>query len=310
MKVCFIGVGSIARRHIRNLVDIFRDTKESLEIDAVRRADSAYCDELKYLSKIYKSYAELPNDYDVIFITNPTEYHAESLLALQNKSKHFFIEKPVVSLNTEHILDGFTAKDDSIYYVACPLRFHKVIQYLRDNLVLEDVLSVRAICSSYLPDWRPDTDYRKTYSAKASLGGGVSIDLIHEWDYLSYLFGFPSSVQMFMGKVSELDIDCEDYSIYIAKYKSMVAEVHLDYFGRVPVRKIEIFTKYETIVGDLIKGTVSFLGSGKSIALNEERDAFQKRELIFFISLLRQKDLAYNDIYHAIKVLHLSQGKI
>ncbi len=310
MKVCFIGVGSIARRHIRNLVDIFCNKTDCLEIDALRHHDSAYCDELKYLSKIYNSYAELPNDYDVIFITNPTEYHAETLLTLQNKGKHFFIEKPVVSLNTEHILDGFTAKDDSIYYVACPLRFHKVIQYIRDNLVLEDVLSVRAICSSYLPDWRPDTDYRKTYSAKASLGGGVSIDLIHEWDYLSYLFGFPSSVQMFMGKVSELDIDCEDYSIYIAKYKSMVAELHLDYFGRVPVRKIEIFTKYETIVGDLIKGAVSFLGSGKSIALNEERDSFQKRELKYFLSLLDNKNIAYNDISHAIKVLNLSQGKV
>lgn len=310
MKVCFIGVGSIAKRHIRNLVEIFNDKTEHLEIEAVRRAESTVCDEQKYLSKIYNSYVELPDDYDVIFITNPTEYHAETLLALQNKAKHFFIEKPVVSLNTEPLLDGFAVRKNSIYYVACPLRYHKVIQYLKENLVVDDVLSIRAICSSYLPDWRPNTDYRKTYSAKASLGGGVSIDLIHEWDYISYLFGFPSFVKMIKGKISELEIDSDDYSIYIAKFKSMIAEVHLDYFGRVPVRKIEIFTKYETIVGDLIKGTVSFLGSGKSIALNEERDSFQKRELKYFLSLLDNKNIAYNDISHAIKVLNLSQGKV
>lgn len=308
MKVCFIGVGSIARRHIRNLVDIFCDKKELLEIDALRRADSVDCNELKYLSKIYNSHTELPHDYDVIFITNPTEYHAETLLSLQNKGKHFFIEKPVVSLNTEHLLDNFAAKNDSVYYVACPLRFHKVIQYLKENLVLDDVISIRAICSSYLPDWRPDTDYRITYSAKSSLGGGVSIDLIHEWDYISYLFGFPSSVKMFRGKISELDIDSDDYSIYIAEYNSMIAELHLDYFGRAPVRQIEIYTKNETIIGDLIKGTVSFLVSGKNIVLNEDRDDFQKRELKFFISLLDNKNYIYNDISHAIKVLHLSQG--
>lgn len=310
MKVCFIGVGSIAKRHIRNLVDIFCEQSEFIEIDALRRTDSSYCDELKYLSNIYNSYEELPSDYDVIFITNPTEYHAEALLSLQNKSKHFFIEKPVVSLNTEYLLNNFYAKDDSICYVACPLRYHKVIQYLKETLVLDEVISIRAICSSYLPDWRPYTDYRKSYSAKSSLGGGVSIDLIHEWDYISYLFGFPDSVKMFRGKISELEIDSDDYSIYIARYKSMIAELHLDYFGRVPVRQIEIYTKNETIQGDLIKGTVSFLRSGKSIDLKEARDDFQKRELLYFFSLLDKKNNDYNDLHHAIKVIHLSQGKI
>ena len=115
---------------------------------------------------------------------------------------------------------------------------------------------------------------------------------------------------MFKGNVSELEIDSDDFSIYIAKFKSMIAELHLDYFGRVPVRKIEIFTKYETIIGDLIKGTVSFLGAGKIITLNEDRDSFQKRELKYFLSLLDNKNIAYNDISHAIKVLNLSQGKV
>lgn len=310
MKVCFIGVGSIARRHIRNLVDLLNEKKELIEIDALRRADSVYCDELKYLSKVYCSYAELPNDYDVIFITNPTEYHAQALLALQNKSRHFFIEKPLVSLNTESILDNFVSKNDSVYYVASPLRYHKVIQYLKENLSLDDVLSIRAICSSYLPDWRPNIDYRNTYSAKASLGGGVSIDLIHEWDYISYLFGFPSSVKMIKGRISDLEIDSDDYSIYIAKFNSMIAEIHLDYFGRFPERKIEIITKEDKVVGDLIKGTVSYLKSNKIITLKEDRDGFQKRELKHFMSLLDSNDTAFNDIHHALKVLHLTQGLV
>ena len=71
-------------------------------------------------------------------------------------------------------------KYGSTYYVACPLRYNAVIQYIKDNIDLQDVISVRSISSSYLPDWRPGVDYRKTYSAKKELGGGVSIDLIHE----------------------------------------------------------------------------------------------------------------------------------
>lgn len=307
MKVCFIGVGSIARRHIRNLIDLFCNKEESLEIDALRRPDSEYCDEIKYVTKVYNSYADLPNDYDVIFITNPTEYHAQTLLNLQNKSKHFFIEKPLVSLNTENLLDNFVAKTNSVYYVASPLRYHKVILYLKENIVLDDVLSIRVICSSYLPDWRPNIDYRKTYSAKSSLGGGVSIDLIHEWDYISFLFGLPSNIKMFKGRISELDIDSDDYSIYIAKFNSMIAEIHLDYFGRVPIRKIEIFTKNDTVIGDIIKGTVSYLGADTIINLSEDRDSFQKRELNHFMSLI-EDNTSYNDIQNAIKILNITQG--
>lgn len=310
MKVCFVGVGSIAKRHIRNLVDIFQKIGEPLVIDALRRIDSLFCEEQKYLTNIYTNYAELPCDYDVIFITNPTEYHAESLLALQNKSKHFFIEKPLVSLNSEPLLKNFSPQKDSVYYIACPLRYHKVIQYIKYNLVLDDVLGVRVICSSYLPDWRPYTDYRKTYSAKSSLGGGVSTDLIHEWDYISYLFGFPSSLKMLKGRVSDLEIDSDDYAIYIARFDSMIAEVHLDYFGRKNIRQIEIYTKTDTIVGDLVKGSVSFLVSGEKISLDEDKDGFYKRELQYFISLLSQKKNAYNDLDNALKVLHLSQGDI
>ena len=62
-------------------------------------------------------------------------------------------------------------------------------QYVKNNVDLSKVYSARAISSSYLPDWRPGQDYRTTYSAHKDMGGGVSIDLIHEWDYLSWLFG-------------------------------------------------------------------------------------------------------------------------
>jgi predicted dehydrogenase len=172
------------------------------------------------------------------------------------------------------------------------------------------VLSVRSISSSYLPEWRPGTDYRNTYSAHKELGGGVSIDLIHEWDYLAYLFGFPQAVSCTIGKKSDLEIDTDDFAIYIAEYKDKIAEVHLDYFGRAAIRTIELITKEDTIIGDLIGQTVTYLKSGKRIQFNEERDDYQKRELRYFLQTMEERKAGNNEISHAIRVLKLTQGGI
>lgn len=196
LKVLFVGVGSIAKRHIRNLQAIMNTRGIKCQADAYRRPGSNIVPD--GINNVFHDLNEVPDDYDAIFITNPTERHLETLKAFHNKGRHFFIEKPVVSLHQIEEAKGFRLRDDSVYYVACPLRFNAVIQYIKQNINPCDVISIRSISSSYLPDWRPGLDYRKTYSAHKDMGGGVSIDLIHEWDYLTYLFGWPERVHSYI----------------------------------------------------------------------------------------------------------------
>lgn len=309
MKVCFVGIGSIAKRHIKNLSEICNAQGIELSIDALRRSSSRG-DMPECIKNVFTSVADLPKDYDVIFITNPTEYHADSLIELHDHAKHFFIEKPVTSYNTMGKLAGFQSRPDSVYYVACPLRYTGVLQYIKENVDVSNVNAVRSISSSYLPDWRPGTDYRNTYSAHKDLGGGVGIDLIHEWDYLVYLFGMPDEVKSFSGKVSSLEIDSDDYAIYIAKYPNMTAELHLDYYGRETIRTVEIYTDTDTIVGDFVKSEVRFLKSGKTVSLKEVRDDSQKRELEHFIDVIKNKIPSENAIENALRVLNLTKGII
>ena len=308
MKVCFVGIGSIAKRHIGNLCDICKELEIPVQIDALRRETSAVSDTPAAVAEVYTDASQLPSDYDIMFITNPTEYHADMLQRLHDKAGHFFIEKPITSVDTIDKLKGFTPRSGSVYYVACPLRYTNVISYLKRELNVENVNSVRCISSSYLPDWRPGTDYRKTYSAHKDLGGGVDIDLIHEWDYLNYLFGMPCDVKSFMGKVSKLEIDSCDYAIYIAEYDNMIAELHLDYFGRKSMRTMEIFTDDDTIIADLISGTVKYCCSGRVIDLAEDRDSFQKKELRSFLKTVTEGKESLNDILTAVKTLKLTQG--
>lgn len=311
LKVCFVGIGSIAKRHILNLQAICRENNIALFVDALRSSQRPLPEEIeRAVQNVYFDYADVPDDYDVIFITNPTEFHLDALKKMRDKGKNFFIEKPLVSYQKLDEVFTVDYRDDQVYYVACPLRYTNVIQYLKNNLDISRVISVRAISSSYLPDWRPGTDYRNTYSAHKDLGGGVSIDLIHEWDYLQYLFGQPERIFYTYGKKSQLELDCEDYAIYVAEYKDKVAELHLDYFGRQTIRQVEIFTDTDTIVGDLVHSRISYLKSGEVIDLSENRNDFQRKELLHFLELIRHPNPPHNSIPEAYRTLQYTQGVV
>lgn len=309
LKVCFTGVGSIAKRHMKNLRFIADEQKTDLMIDALRRHSSIEEEKELGIHKSYQDYCELPDDYDVVFITNPTEFHLDTLRKVLDKSRSFFIEKPLTSIKNMDQVMKMILPENKSYYVACPLRYTKVIQYLKQYISGKRVTGVRCISSSYLPDWRPGTDYRDSYSAHKELGGGVSIDLIHEWDYIKYLFGLPEKVVYCKGKKSDLQLDCEDTALYIAEYENMFAELHLDYFGRNSIREIMIFTDEDTIIGDLIGSKITFLKEKRTIEFEEGRDSYQISELRHFLDILKGA-MSDNSIEDAYQTIQLTQGKL
>ena len=311
LKVLFVGVGSIAQRHIRNLVALCRERGIELTIDVVRSGHGRELPEdiIVVVRATWHSVSEVPDGYDVAFITNPTSCHIQALRDYQTKARHFFIEKPLIDRSQLTEWASCQLHLQGIAYVACPLRYTRVIQYLKHHIVPEKVHAVRAISSSYLPDWRPGQDYRKTYSAHRELGGGVSIDLIHEWDYLCYLFGVPEQVQSFVRKVSQLELDSDDLAVYLGKYSDKIVELHLDYFGRQTRRQVEIYTEDDTIIGDLVAGEVKFLREGRTVELREDRDAYQRRELAYFLDLLSGSGQEYNNLAMAVRTLKLTMGE-
>ena len=312
LKVCFVGVGSIASKHIVNLREICEAENISLSIDALRRkspdAKEIY-EAAKFIDNVYHEADELPDDYDVIFITNPTKLHVNTLIKVKEKAEFFFVEKPVSTFEQLEEAEKFADSVESCkYYVACPLRYTDVIEYLSENVKEDEVVAVRSICSSYLPEWRPGTDYRQCYSANKSLGGGVAVDLIHEWDYLTFLFGFPQRVQSMFTKKSSLEMDVEDCALYLAEYENMTMELHLDYYGRKSIREVQIFTGEDTIVGDFINNRVAYLKDGKVLEFAGTGKDVSKRELLHFLDIISGKVDNDNNIENSIEVLRLTKS--
>ncbi len=309
MRIAFWGLGSIAKRHIRNVYELLSERGNVPQIDIFRHENRKIEEEdiNSIVSNIYLSDQLKDSYYDVIFITNPTSQHFETIKKCVPHTDHIFIEKPVFE-NCHENVQELGLKDRSVYYVACPLRWTSVIQYIKKNIDLSKVFSVRAVSSSYLPDWRPGTDYRKTYSAHKNMGGGVAIDLIHEWDYLTYLFDMPDSVLYVGGKFSDLEIDSDDLAVYAGIYKDRIVELHLDYFGRKTIRELTLYMADEVVHADLVQGKINYLRAGNMVDLYEERDEYQKREIRHFLDIIAGKIQNDSTIEHAVEVLKIAKN--
>lgn len=312
-KIAFVGLGSIGKRHFKNVCTYLEERGDCYEIDLYRSNLSHELPQ-KIVEKAHKQIlfdAPVTDGlvYDVVFITNPTSMHYDTIKKFIGHAKSFFIEKPIFDSTDvdECLLDNLKG---ILAYVACPLRYNPVLQYVKKHIDCSKAIAVRAISSSYLPDWRSGQDYRKCYSAHRNMGGGVGIDLIHEWDYLTHFFGMPCKVLSIQDQISSLEIDSDDIAIYIAKTKSTTIELHLDYFGRKTLRSMDIFLPEETIQCDIAEGKVRYLNAEKVIELNAERNAYQLAEIKHFFAIVDGDIPNDSDAHHAYRVLKLTKGII
>lgn len=300
MKVLFVGLGSIGQRHLNNLKLLVSD----LEVHVLKPSPVIPEKAIAIERQFYKL-QEITDFYDAIFICNPTAKHMDALRALNPYSNCFFVEKPV---HTDAAVDLENDKDIDLtkkYFVAAPLRHHAVFkEALKQDQ--SDVLSVRAMCSSYLPDWRKGVDYRQVYSAQKEQGGGVSIDLIHELDYLTTLFGFPQEVICRTAKLSRLEIDVEDIAVYLLIYKDKIIELHLDYFGQKSQRYFEIISNTEHLRYDFLESSMT--RNGEKLMLTPT-DMYLE-EMRSFLEFAFEDKESSNDLIHGIKILKLARGEV
>ncbi len=310
LQVLFVGLGSIGTRHLKNLHELSGQNGISLTVHALRNSLSrALPNDVKALvqSEFTLENINSAPDYDIVFITNPTVNHYEAMRVLKDKTHGFFIEKPIFEHCGYKLSDCINKGQKA--YIAAPMRYCKTMLVLKEMLSNLNVYSIRAICSSYLPDWRKGVDYTKVYSAHKEMGGGVDIDLIHEWDYLTQLFGAPKKVCAFSGTYSHLQINSCDLAVYIAQFEKQLCELHLDYFGRDYKRILELYCENGTVIADFGAGTLT-LENKQVIDCTEDVNERYIRELEYYLSYYASDEIdSTNTPESAMQTLKIALGE-
>lgn len=303
MKVLIIGLGSIAKKH----VDALRKISSELEFYALRHKVT---DESDGIKNIY-SYGDLEQiSFDFAVISNSTLFHSETIQKIKHLNIPLFIEKPVfneVSLVNENLVKELIEKNNSTY-VACNLRFLEGMIKMKEILKDKRIEEVNSYCGSYLPDWRENKDYKNIYSAKKSEGGGVELDLIHELDYLYWIFGQPECSHSVFKSNSSLDIDSTDYANYLLDYGDFCANVILNYYRKDAKRTFEVLTSEGTYLLNLKENKIYF---NNELIFESDQTILDtyKIQMKFFIENKVLKNSNFNNIDEAYKILKLCLGK-
>jgi predicted dehydrogenase len=296
MKFMIAGLGSIGRRHLRNLIALGEE-----EIVLYRSGRSTLPDdELEGYITETELDAALAYKPDAVIVSNPTALHLDVAIPAAEAGCHLLLEKPV-SHNLQRVDELLTAvkRGGGKVLVGYQFRFHPGLQevkrWLMEGLIGKPI-SAHAHWGEYLPDWHPWEDYHQSYSARRDLGGGVVLTLCHPFDYLRLLMGEVVSVSSWTSQGGELDLEVEDIAEAILEFTSgAVGHVHLDFFQRPSAHRLEIIGTEGTIRWDNVDGHASIYQSAEGLwEYSSLPDGFERNDL-FIAEMKHFIDIASGD---------------
>ncbi len=211
---------------------------------------------------------------DAVIVAGPATTRADVLRQVGSLNVPVFIEKPLAHTlaDAASVLDllGPAVERSQLGY---NLRFSESLIAFRDLVRggrFGRVLRFNAETAQYLPDWRPEKDYRETVSARADLGGGVLLELSHELDYLRWIFGDWDWVSAWTGRTSSLEIDVEDTALVTIGIEGdqaatqLVGQLSLDFVRGDKTRTVTAVCEGGTIRWDGVAGTVEVFEPSQS----------------------------------------------
>jgi predicted dehydrogenase len=308
VRLVVVGFGSIGRRHAQNALAL-----GVREVMLVRSSGDSPND---LGLREFHSLSELPAPPDAAVVATPTFAHLPAARELLNAGIPTLLEKPVSHEWAGVAELSHAARSSGVVVMpAHNMRFHAGVAaaagLLRDGAV-GTPQSSRFFVGQYLPDWRPGTDYRASYSASSARGGGVVLDLIHEIDLALWMTGPFARVGAWMDHVSDLEIDSEDVAeIILEREDGGVTTVHLDYLTHPYSRWLEVTGNAGTLRFDYAANRLTFGKPGSGAAKEISIPPFERNDMYValmkhFLDVVRGKGAAQVTLEDGVRALDVA----
>jgi len=309
--ILIVGTGSIGQKHAKNANSLGVEKIILVDInpERVRKFAKEINTELVYQD--YKKAIEENPDIEAAIISTPSSLHIEPAEFLAEHKINILVEKPLSNnLGGVDNLIKIVKKNKKVAMMGQTYRFHEgflKLKELLDKNTIGKIYHINYFGGQYLPNWHPNRDYRKDYTAQKRLGGGVFLtSASHGFDIIQWLFGDIIDITGWKVKLSNLEIDVKDSFFCLLKTKKgVIIQYQSDFLQRVHRHQMIIFGEKGYIEADFIKKEIKIwtVDNPEVEILNYQFNHSQCYidELKHFFNLIEQNRIEHN--------LDLSVGK-
>lgn len=206
MKFLVIGLGSMGKRRIGNLLTLGVDKKDirGFDLSSDRRVETF--NKFKIATHFTVDSALLWKP-DVFIISTPPDHHVEYMKKSIELGIPCFVEASVC-------IEGMKLLNDinNLIHPSATMRFSKLVRKLKN--AIPECKRFKYSCKSWLPDWHPHEDIKDFYVSKKETGACREM-VPFELEWLVWIFGdikhIIGNVQS-SGEFGDID-DCYDIII-------------------------------------------------------------------------------------------------
>lgn len=312
-----VGAGSIGERHIKILLDSGFKNIFVLRTNKNKSFRSINPSLVKVITSLKGT---LVTKITFAIIANPTSKHVRTTLNCLSENMHVLVEKPLSNnLRNFQELEKIAKQKRLLIYVGYMMRFHpfikKIDSYISKN-TFGRVISIETKWAEYLPDWHPWEDYKNSYAAKKSLGGGAALTLSHDIDLVKYLSrSHISKSYAIKNNINLLNIDVEGSIDVIIKYSNGITsnsnlsfhQKNKERFLKILFEKANIYINFATNSMEVFKNQTKKITNHK--LKNFDRNNLFIDQLKHFINIIESHDqlnlLSIDNINHSKEIIKI-----
>lgn len=191
IAILVIGLGSMGKRRIRNLIALGHKAIYGFDVNSARCAEVAE----KYGIETFESFEEAVNftKANTFIISVPPDLHHIYMKYAAERNISSFVEASVVDYGFDEIIKS-ASKHGTLIAPSSTLYFHPAIRKIKEIIESESLGTISNILyhsGQYLPDWHPYEPVANYYVSEKKTGGAREI-VAFELSWITAIFGFPT----------------------------------------------------------------------------------------------------------------------
>lgn len=245
MNVLVIGLGSMGKRRIRLLRELYPDfgifgvdRREDRRKEAQKQLDIECMDSVETVSR--------KAEIDAAFVCTSPLSHSSIITECLQHRWNVFTELNLVSDGYERNMK-LARENGCKLFLSSTFLYREEINYIRDRIGKGQRWNYIYHIGQYLPDWHPWENYTEFFIGNKRTNGCREIMAI-ELPWLTQTFGKVIRTYVIADRMTGLNIDYRDnYIIQVEHENGNKGALIIDVVSPVAVRKLEIYSEHRYI---------------------------------------------------------------